>query len=380
MKKPPSPIIAGGSARRLALAAVPAIFLALASAVHGFDPVPANPRFEGKLAPYPSPAERVAEVEALRASHPGLVEVGEYGRSVGGEPLQYIRISSVKEPGRPAAWFGACIHGNEWIGNRMVMAIARKLLEDRDTDPLIRRAMDEMDFYIAPCINPDGYKKTWDSPHSEEAISNMGVTVAAGDEDSSWAHCRKNANGVDLNRNWPLPGNVLVLIDWAGSPDPASVHYRGPSPLSEPETRELDRFFREREEIVAAISFHSTGGVFFPAHCPSRRCMKLHKSMLKSFRAEQGMLKYPRLQSRVFDTYTGEMEDWLYAEHGVVSADVEISRTGMNREECGCEDLFWSFNPRDPGRWIGNDARGAIAAVLEASRLVGGNRIPPGER
>lgn len=334
------------------------------------------------LQPYPSPSQRDAEVQQLARAFPDRVEIIEYGKSVEGRPLKVIRIHRPGSGQKPAAWIGANIHGNEWVGNRMAMAMARMLLEEDGTDPMITEAMDAMDFFIVPCINPDGYQKTWEKPEGEGKVVDMGATlsVPGGEEEGGWGHTRKNMHGVDLNRNWPIPGKVTIPIDWAGSPDPDSVHYRGPAPLSEPETAAIDAFFEQHPEIVAAISWHSTAGVQFPPRCPSRACMKRHKKMCKAFKQNQPHIKYPRLQTRVFDTYTGEMEDWLYAEYGVLAMDVEISKSGLNKKACECDSLFWSFNPQNLDFWIENDAKAGIAAMVEANRVLGGKRILPAER
>ena len=46
-------------------------------------------------------------------------------------------------------------------------------------------------------------------------------------------HTRKNAHGVDLNRNFP--------VGWSGAEPPSSGYYAGPHPFSEPESRALKR-------------------------------------------------------------------------------------------------------------------------------------------
>lgn len=53
--------------------------------------------------------------------------------------------------------------------------------------------------------------------------------------DGNAHHTRKNARGVDLNRNWSW--------SWASS-SPSSPTYSGPRPFSEPETREFATFLR----------------------------------------------------------------------------------------------------------------------------------------
>ena len=339
------------------------------------------PRAEENLfSPYPTPTGLIIEITTLAAAHPDRVSVIEYGKSVEGRPLLALRIGRPGRTGMPAAWIAGCIHGNEWVGSRMAMAMARMLIEQDGHQAFITAALDRLDFFVAPCLNPDAYQRTFDHPELAAGAASSGATIVAGQGGADWAVIRKNAHGVDLNRNFPMPGRPLVPIDWAGSPDPKSVHYRGPAPLSEPETTAIDRFFQEHPEIVGAISWHSTAGVMYPAHCPSWKCMTRYARMCRAFQDNQPHRRYPRMQSRVFDTYTGELEDWLYAHYGVMATDIEISTSKENEKACNCDSLFWSFNPRNLDYWIENDARAGIAALVEAERITSGRPIPAGER
>jgi hypothetical protein len=318
---------------------------------------------DSPLAPYPLFEQMMAEIAGLAEDFPGRVELIEYGRSVEGRPLLALHVGRPGERKTAAAFIGGNIHGNEWIGNRMAMAVARLLLAKDGQDELVTQALDLMDFFIVPSINPDGYARTSAGPCQDDNRP-----------------CRKNANGVDLNRNFPLPGAITLPIEWAGSPDPDSINYRGPAPLSEPETAALDRFFADRPEIASAISFHSYAGVIYPAHCETAACVRRYREAAAAFSDHQPHLAYPRVQSRFFDTYTGEMEDWLHHEYGVLAIDVEIGRKGMNQKACGCQDLFWTFNPKNMDFWIDNDARASIAYSLAAHHLLGGRRMFPEDR
>lgn len=104
------------------------------------------------------------------------------GRSWQGRPIEAIEVGNPS--GTPVLVVG-CIHGNETAGIRIADALAR--LEPTD-----------LDLWIVPVLNPDG--------------------VAAG--------TRKNAHGVDLNRNFP----------WHWQPM-GGVYESGPRPLSEREAR-----------------------------------------------------------------------------------------------------------------------------------------------
>ncbi|HPI76062.1 MAG TPA: M14 family metallopeptidase, partial [bacterium] len=167
---------------------------------------------------YPSHDEMVAEMFALKSSAPDYVQIGEIGKSVQGRPIYFFKISRPGEKAKSEALVAANIHGNEWIGNRVAMSMAKRILRDKASDPWISSLLDDVDFWFLPCINPDGYVRTW------EELDN---------DDAEWAHMRKNANGVDLNRNFPLPAERTVDMDLAGSNDPAHIRYMGPYPYSE---------------------------------------------------------------------------------------------------------------------------------------------------
>lgn len=123
------------------------------------------------------------------------------GHSVQGRPITAWRLG-VK--GRKKVVLISTMHGNE----RQTRAILAAL---RDGRPI-----KGVDLWVIPQYNPDGY--------------------AAG--------TRRNARGVDLNRNFPYR--------WA--PLTGSYH-SGPKPASEPETRAVMRFLR-RVRPKRIVSFH----------------------------------------------------------------------------------------------------------------------------
>lgn len=96
----------------------------------------------------------------------------------------------------------ACIHGDEKTSTRMLMDFLAYLANNPAKYPNVR-------WIITPIANPDGYE----------------------------ANTRKNANGVNLNRNFASGWGADACIGY-GSPstDPASAEYIGVSAGSEPET------------------------------------------------------------------------------------------------------------------------------------------------
>lgn len=72
---------------------------------------------------------------------------------------------------------------------------------------------------------------------------------------------RMNANGVDLNRNFPTPNWETEAVDyWVNRTRRSKRRYPGPSPLSEPESRWLASQI-EQFEPDAVISVHAPHGI-----------------------------------------------------------------------------------------------------------------------
>jgi len=137
----------------------------------------------------------VAALALVSVAHAGPPRRGFIvGHSVQGRAIRAVRIGPASAPVRVLAI--ACIHGDEPAGE----AITRAL---RFVAPPAGTAI-----WVIDRANPDG--------------------CAAG--------TRKNAHGVDLNRNSPW--------HWAHITGPGGVYYSGPHAWSEPESRALDAFVR----------------------------------------------------------------------------------------------------------------------------------------
>ena len=325
--------------------------------------IPGTQTDTSPLGDYPSLDAVYSEVDKLASDHPDLISVTQYGKSVEGRPLLSLSIARQDGKHRPEALFGANIHGNEYIGNRVAMGIARRLLDGDGNDKWITSLLDKIDFHFLPCINPDGYAKTWEMKGAEP-----------------WVIQRKNAHGVDLNRNFPMPGRKTIPLNWAGSKNPEHLNYKGPSPYSEPETKAIGDFV-QNHRFFAALDFHSYGGQIIPARCPNHRCVVLYKRISVAFQQKQKHVPYYRLQFRILDTFTGEMEDMLLYQHGTLAACIEIGKAGYNKpayKKTG--NPFWLSNPTDWRFWVENDVDASLAAIEKALEMTGGEPLPEQNR
>jgi protein MpaA len=123
-----------------------------------------------------------APVAGLVAAAPAPARVVVLGHSWQGRPINAVQVGD--PAGTPVLVVG-CVHGNETGGIRIARALER--LSPRG-----------LDLWIVADLNPDG--------------------VAA--------RARRNAHGVDLNRNFPWRWRPLN-----------GAYESGPGPLSEPEAR-----------------------------------------------------------------------------------------------------------------------------------------------
>ena len=115
------------------------------------------------------------ELQTLAASYPKLATLASAGKSVQGKDLWYLRITSGAETGKPKLLYVSSMHGDEVTGKEMMVYLIRELLTHYGGDPRVTSLVDNANIYIMPSMNPDG-----------TALQQ-----------------RFNANGVDLNRDFP---------------------------------------------------------------------------------------------------------------------------------------------------------------------------------
>jgi predicted deacylase len=291
---------------------------------------------------YRAPEARDEDLGRLAARGGG--EVVRLGESVEGRPLLAARLPG-PGPAAPRVLLLANVHGVEVVGSHVALAFLEALAGAR-LDALRARA----EVWVAPSLNPDGYARTW-------------ARGGAG----GFGPLRVNARGVDLNRNFPLPGGAAPprWVPAAGTDRPGKATYRGPAPLSEPEARALDALLAERR-FHALVSLHSTMGTFIPARVTDRASFAVYRALWRAFSRAQ-RVRYALLHHRVLDVFTGELEDHAHHRHRAWAACVEVWPVWA--------DLGWRLrasttaermNPPDPDRWAANDVP-ALGAYFEAA-------------
>ncbi len=115
---------------------------------------------------------------------------------------------------RPQFFYTSTMHGDEQTGFVMMLRLIDYLLNNYTTDPQVQHIMDNVDLWICPVENPDGMYAASDNSMGGGSYWNPGST-------------RSNANGEDLNRNYPEAGQPAKNYEpeIQGMMDFASQHH-----------------------------------------------------------------------------------------------------------------------------------------------------------
>ena len=241
------------------------------------------------------------------------------GHSVARAPLFALELGPADAPATSVVMAG--LHPIEWIGVEVLLGLSERL---RARPPVNRRVL------LLPLVNVDGYRQVEDD-------------LRAGQR--RWR--RTNAQGVDLNRNWPRPGTAR-----------GAAH--ASTALSEPETAAVAAALdaaHARAPIDVAVSLHSIGRMLLlpggrwqapDAAARVRRAARAVAARLPlRYRVRQVSRWLPGLLARGIEI------DHLHHRYGAVSLLVECSLGGLRlRDPASWIHPFRWYNPPVPAREV----------------------------
>ncbi|MBE0647711.1 MAG: T9SS type A sorting domain-containing protein [Bacteroidales bacterium] len=136
---------------------------------------------------YPTYQEYIDFMYDFAATYPDICIVVPIGTSVLGREIIALKISdNVNDSeAEPEFFYTSSIHGDETTGYVLMLHLIDHLLSNYGIDPRISEMVNTTEIFINPLANPDG--TYW------------------GGNNSVYGARRFNANGIDLNRNYPDP-------------------------------------------------------------------------------------------------------------------------------------------------------------------------------
>jgi hypothetical protein len=166
---------------------------------------------------YPTYTQYDSIMQSFKTLYPALCHLDTIGTSVNGKLVLALRISdnAGNDEDEPEVFYSSTIHGDETGGFVLMLRLMDYLLRNYNLNTRVKNLVDNLEIWITPLTNPDGTYKT-------------GNTITS--------PTRYNANGVDLNRNFPDPFT--------------------PNTEKQKETLDMIKFMRAHRFVISA-NFHS---------------------------------------------------------------------------------------------------------------------------
>jgi len=202
--------------------------------------------------------QMLTDIEKLEERFPTLISSSTIGKSVDGRNIPVFTLGT----GKREIVICASMHAREYVSTNFVMYMTEQYCKSYENNEVYaglsyRQILDTVRFVIVPMLNPDGViiaQNGLAGATNPEKLQQMLITDAYSSGFYGW---KANANGVDLNRNWPY--------NWAEDKkvkSPASANYNGTGPCTEPEVIAMKNLI-DSSPYYMLCSFHTSGKVIY---------------------------------------------------------------------------------------------------------------------
>ncbi len=289
------------------------------------------PRPKGGLHSF---AEMRTILQNLAASHPTIARLDSIGNSWEGRPILCLKISDNVNTteDEPKLLYMGCHHAREWISVEVPLRFAMMLADSYGVNPAWTELVNQREFYIVPCVNPDGFVYDYNT-------------------NNFWRKNRRNnggSYGVDLNRNYDGAQNGDPAGNWGGagsSHTPSSETYCGPSAFSEPECQAI-RDLCLAVPFDMTMSYHTYSELlmwpwgYTAGPTPDNDILSaLGIEMASLISNEAGSGTYTPQQMMSLYATTGTSEDWIYG-----YSRYQTSHTTLAYITEMCRDEYMNFH------------------------------------
>ncbi|XP_064073997.1 uncharacterized protein LOC113399284 [Vanessa tameamea] len=173
-------------------------------------------------------------LQDLNKLHPKSMLLMNIGKTTEKRDILAARVVLDKKKNKPKVIVEGGIHAREWISIAFVTYFLHQIVTAKESnDMALTKIAKTYEWYFVPVLNPDGYEYT----HLKDRMH------------------RKNANDVDINRNFGIAFGTVGV-----SHAKSSEIYCGPTAFSEAESVAMGNFVRENSKnLQYYLAFHSYG-------------------------------------------------------------------------------------------------------------------------
>jgi len=274
------------------------------------------------------------QLYAAARNNPQLVKLEVLGHTGQGREIIAVKLTqgAQEQPDgkRPAVLYSSTQHAREWISTEVNRRLMNHFINRwRANDREIRKLLQTNEFWFILVANPDGYQYTFD----HERLWRKNLRDNNGDGQT------QVGDGVDPNRNFP---NHWGYDNEGSSSIQSSDTYRGPAPLSEPETKAMVGLL-DRIGFAFQVNYHSNGQWLLYAEgwqtSTPTADDPIYYAMSGNLDAPAIAQFHPGLSSDVLYVTNGETTDYAHATTGALAWTPELS--------AGCDGCGFVFPDDD---------------------------------
>jgi len=248
-------------------------------------------------------------------THPDICSlITDFGKSYEGRDIQGLKIGKKPTNSKPAILIHGGIHAREWISPTTVSWIASELLLKYNTDPSVKKLVDDIEWHIFPVLNVDGYVFTHTSNRMwrKTRKPNQGSTCV----------------GTDPNRNWSYKWNT-----GGSSSAPCSEIFHGAAPFDNPEVKLMSEYGKKLlPRLKGYIDYHAYGQLYMrpwgwstAAPVDEPRLQSIGDASAAAIsRSRNRTYRSGRIAIIIY-VASGSSADYFYGEHKVSAFALELS-------------------------------------------------------
>ena len=291
--------------------------------------------------------QMMTDLTEMSQAFPTLMTVNMCGTSLDGRAIPEAVLGN-PESGRHL-FIQASIHAREYINTLLAMEQIEQMLvhhsDGSSGDVAYDELLSQVCFHILPMSNPDGVtiSQMGIDGIRDEGLKEILMNCYRSDLDngrtssdmgSYWSTWKANARGVDLNRNFDAGWETYEGVSY-----PSSDHYKGESPVSEPETRAIVDAVHACEAVLT-VSYHSMGGVLYWDYGSAGEVYEQDAALVNLIASVTG---YPATSSVQSSQDAAGCSDYFVLKEGIPSVTIE---NGYSPCPIGIEEFpsIWNSN------------------------------------
>lgn len=274
----------------------------------------------GVFKKYSGPDGIAAELLAVANANPNITKLVSIGKTHLGQDILALKVSkdakTARDGTKSPVLYMSNQHAREWITPEMTRRLLHYYVNGyKANNAEITKIVNSTELWFVPSANPDGYDWSFE-PDQRMWRKNL--------RDNNGDGMIGAADGVDPNRN--------LSYKWGydnegSSPDPFNETYRGPGPLSEPESQALDALLGKVSPRFV-INYHSAAqlllyGAGWQVATPGPD--DHIATALAGDHDHPGIPGYETQLGAALYTTNGETDGWADAEHGAIAFTPEMS-------------------------------------------------------